>query len=362
MTVHYLCRAVVLLLMGASYACGPGNSTQEEQKDETATMSLETQVYEHVFGDDRPFDQCHASTLTSLGDGSYMLAWFAGSHEKHDDVGIWTTKGKPGDWEAPKMTAKIREDAHWNPVLFLDPEGKLHLYFKVGKEIDDWETWVKTSEDKGKTWSEARELVPGDRGGRGPVRNHMLVLSDGTWLAPASVEKNKVWDVIIDRSEDKGKTWEATDKLELDRSKIKGEGVIQPALWESQPGHVHMLMRSSSGKIARSDSKDYGRTWSPIEETDLPNNNSGIDVAQIDGQKIALIYNPVSGNWGKRYPITVAISEDNGKTWPIKYNIEEGEEEDDELSYPAIIYEDGHLVACYTWNRQRIAFWKGKVE
>lgn len=38
----------------------------------------------------------------------------------------------------------------------------------------------------------------------------------------------------------------------------------------------------------------------------------------------------------------------------------EGEAEDDELSYPAMFYENGHLVACYTWNRQRVAFWKGK--
>ncbi|WP_114748514.1 sialidase family protein [Pleomorphovibrio marinus] len=357
---NYLATVLVLLL--ACFSCAKDNKNNQSDKLDNESMSLETKVYEHVFGDDRPFDQCHASTLTSLGDGTYMLAWFAGSHEKHDDVGIWTTHGKPGNWSEPKMTAKIREDPHWNPVLFLDPEGKLHLYFKVGKEIDDWETWVQSSEDNGKTWTEASELVPGDKGGRGPVRNHMLVLSDGTWLAPASLEKDKVWDVIVDRSEDKGKSWEATEKLKLDRSQITEEGVIQPALWESKPGHVHMLMRSSSGQIARSDSEDYGKTWSPIVETDLPNNNSGIDVAQIDGEKIALIYNPVSGNWGKRYPITVAISSDNGKTWPLKYNIEEGEEEDDELSYPAIIYEDGHLVACYTWNRQRIAFWKGKVD
>lgn len=362
MTVKNIYLATGLILLMACFSCAEKNIEDKVEKVDKDPVKIATKVYEHVFGDDRPFDQCHASTISSLGDDTYMLAWFAGSHEKHDDVGIWTTQGKPGNWAEPKMTAKIREDPHWNPVLFLDPDGILHLYFKVGKEIDHWETWVQSSEDKGKTWSEARELVPGDRGGRGPVRNHMLVLSDGTWLAPASLERDKVWDVIVDRSEDKGKTWEATEKLELDRSQISGEGVIQPALWESRPGHVHMLMRSSSGNICRSDSEDYGKTWSPIVETDLPNNNSGIDVAHIEGQKIALIYNPVSGNWGKRYPITVAISTDNGKTWPIKYNVEEGEEEDDELSYPAIIYEDGHLVACYTWNRQRIAFWKGKID
>lgn len=361
---NLLFGAAAVALLSGVVSCG-GNqsdsSAQSEPAVEAAIVGIRTLEYEHVFGDDRPFAQCHASTIAPLGDGTYMVAWFAGSYEKHDDVGIWLSQGKLNNWSEPKMVAKLRNDPHWNPVLFNAPDGKMYLYFKVGKEIDDWETWVQYTEDKGKTWSEPRELVPGDIGGRGPVRNHLLVLSDGTWLAPASLERDRVWDVIVDRSEDGGKTWQATEKLELNREQVTGEGVIQPALWESKPGHVHMLMRSSGGYICRSDSEDYGKTWSPIEVTDLPNNNSGIDIAPLGGEKLALIFNPVSGNWGKRYPITVAISEDNGKTWPVKYDIEKGENEKDELSYPAIFYENGQLVGCYTWNRQRIAFWKGEL-
>lgn len=350
---------VLLALLG--FACSSGNSQEQEVAEEKQIMvkDLSTVEYDHVFEEERPFAQSHASTIIDLDKG-YLLAWFAGSHEKNDDVGIWMAKGTPDNWTEPELAVKIRNEPHWNPVLFRTPEGRVYLYFKVGKEIDFWETWVQYSDDEGETWSEPVELVEGDRGGRGPVRNRPIILSDGTWLAPASTELDRVWDAFIDRSEDGGKTWTATDKLELDRSIIEGEGVIQPALWESKPGHVHMLLRSSSGKICRSDSEDYGKTWSPIVETELPNNNSGIDVAHIGGESIALIYNPVEGNWGKRYPITVAVSNDNGKTWPIKLDIEKGEG-DDELSYPSIFYEDGHLVASYTWNRDRIAFWKGKL-
>ncbi len=349
----------VLALLGA--ACSSGSSQEEESGTEHRAMvkDLSTVAYDHVFEEERPFAQSHASTIIGLDEG-YLLAWFAGSHEKNDDVGIWMSKGTPDNWTAPDLAVKIRNEPHWNPVLFRTPEDRVYLYFKVGKEIDFWETWVQYSDDDGETWSEPQELVAGDRGGRGPVRNRPIILSDGTWLAPASMELDRVWDVFVDRSEDGGKTWTATDKLELDRSIVEGEGVIQPALWESKPGHVHMLMRSSSGKICRSDSEDYGKTWSPIVETELPNNNSGIDIAHIGGESIALIYNPVGENWGKRYPITVAVSNDNGNTWPIKLDLEKGEG-DDELSYPSIYYEDGHLIACYTWNRDRIAFWKGKL-
>lgn len=316
-------------------------------------IEIQTPNSEFIFGDERPFPQCHASTIEKLGNGEYILAWFAGSHEKNDDVAIWTAKGKPGAWTAPKKLAKVRNDPHWNPVLFSAPDGRLYLFFKVGKEIDDWETWVMESLDLGETWSAPKELVAGDRGGRGPVRNHILVLSDGTWLAPASVEKNRVWNAFVDISTDAGKSWQRTDTLALDRHLVLGEGVIQPALWESEPGHIHMLLRSSTGKIARADSKDFGRTWSPVYLTDLPNNNSGIDLVKMPSGVIALVYNPVSGNWGKRYPMQLALSLDNGVTWPIQQEIEAGSGVD-EFSYPSIIEDEGDLVFCYTWNRQRI--------
>lgn len=317
-------------------------------------------IKEFVFEGDRPFAQCHASSIESLGFGNYMIVWFAGTKEKDDDVGIWMSKGKPGNWSKPKLLVKVRDDAHWNPVLFNSQEGRLYLYFKVGKEIDDWETWVQYSEDLGETWTKPEELVEGDKGGRGPVRNHMLVLSDGTWLAPASIEKNRVWNGFVDRTDDAGVTWMPTETLILDRSIVKGEGVIQPALWESKPGHVHMFLRTSAGKIGRSDSKDNGITWSPVVLTDLPNNNSGIDVAQIIGETIALIYNPVGKNWGPRYPMQLSISYDNGQTWPINEIIEDGQA-NNEFSYPSMIFEDGHLIFCYTWNRENIRFVKVKL-
>jgi predicted neuraminidase len=353
---------LVFILAIIIFSCtSRGEQTSEYNlQNESEDMNISTVIYEHVFEDDRPFPQCHASTMIGLNNGSYLLAWFAGSHEKNDDVGIWMADGRPGNWSDPFMAVKIRDDPHWNPVLFNDPDGRIYLYFKVGKEIDYWETWVQHSDDLGKTWSTPQELVPGDKGGRGPVRNQPIVLSNGTWLAPASIERNKVWNVFVDRSEDGGKTWRATDTLQLNRNIITGEGVIQPAFWESKPGKVHMLMRSSSGNICRSDSEDYGKTWSPVYETNLPNNNSGIDVAHIAADTLVVIYNPVDENWGKRHPISVAVSVDNGATWPLIFDIEKGQD-DTELSYPDMFFEDGHLVACYTWNRERIAFWKGKL-
>lgn len=315
-----------------------------------------------VFGDERQFGQAHASTILRTKDHQYLVAWFGGTHEKHDDVGIWLSKGKPGNWSAPIEVAKIRDDAHWNPVLFRTPD-EIILFFKVGKTIDLWETWVMTSVDEGVTWSAARELVPGDQGGRGPVRNKPIVLSDGTWLAPASDEKKEVWNAFVDISHDAGKTWTRSPFLELNRDSIPGEGVIQPTLWESAPGKVHMLLRSSAGVICRSDSKDYGKTWTPVYKTKLPNPNSGIDLTVVgpaEKQTLVLVYNNSTGNWSDRFPISLILSHDNGHTWESGIDIETGSGED-EFSYPSIISYGDTVALTYTWKRQRVAFWEGKT-
>ena len=327
------------------------------KKSESSEKTENKPVKDFVFGDKRAFAECHASTLIRLEDGQFLVAWFGGTEEKNPDVGIWLSKGRPGHWSEPKEIAKIREDAHWNPVLQLAPDGTVLLYFKVGKEISHWETWVKKSADKGNTWSDAYELVAGDKGGRGPVKNKLIVLSNGTWLAGASNELKR-WEVFVDRSEDNGKTWKASSYFKIDTNQIKGKGAIQPTLWETEPGKVHMLVRTTSGIIGRSDSDDYGKTWSPVYNTLLPNPNSGIDLTRFADGTLALAYNPDAKNWGSRSPLSIGLSFDNGKTWKDKIDIETGKKTD-EFSYPAIISWGDSVAVTYTWNRQKIAFWLG---
>jgi predicted neuraminidase len=316
-------------------------------------------IHEHLFGDDRPFAQCHASTLVMLPDHGVLAAWFGGTHEGHPDVGIWCAERGRRGWSPPRRLAKVRDDPHWNPVLFGAPESSIRLHFKVGMEIARWETWTAVSEDRGRSWSQPRELVPGDRGGRGAVRNKPIRLADGTWLAPASIETPSRWDVFVDRSEDDGRTWLAGTLVPLDRSDFPGRGVIQPSLWESRPGHVHMLMRSTCGWICRSDSRDGGRSWTPVRRTDLPNNNSGLDLVRLQDGALALVYNPVAGDWAARTPLSIALSFDDGRTWPRRLDLETGP---GEYSYPAIVGFGDEIAVTYTWRRERIAFWRGTLD
>ncbi|MBW7461757.1 exo-alpha-sialidase, partial [Paenibacillus sepulcri] len=159
-------------------------------------------------------------------------------------------------WSSPEKLADQDDMPHWNPVLFRRDDGLILLYYKIGKTISSWTTMVMSSVDGGITWSLPKQLVEGDVGGRGPVKNKPVILSDGTIAAPASLEP--AWDAFVDLSRDGGETWVRSETVPLDHSVLLGKGIIQPAIWESHPGIVHMLTRSTEGAIYRSDSRDGG--------------------------------------------------------------------------------------------------------
>ena len=309
-----------------------------------------------VFEDDRPFASCHASTVVEAGDGSLLCAWFGGTHEKDPDVGIWMSRYSDGKWAPCRLAAKVgKMTAHWNPVLFRDPAAAtVYLFFKVGVDVPPWQTYWMRSEDNGATWTTPVELVPGDVGGRGPVKNKPIVLSDGAWLAPASTEA-KGWKPFADRSEDRGVTWRRTEDFRFDRKGLRCVGGIQPTFWESPPGRIHALIRTACGNLVSTESRDCGLTWEPVHRTDLPNNNSGVDALRLGDGRVLLVYNPVGRNWGKRTPLTLAVSTDNGKTWK---NLAHLETAPGEYSYPAIVSTSRGVAISYTWKRERVRCWQ----
>ena len=102
---------------------------------------------------------------------------------------------------------------------------------------------------------EPKETVKNDKGGRGPVKNKPIVLSDGTWLAPASLEgpmpgqKRKQWRAFADISIDLGKTWKPSSIILPSEN---GYGNIQPTVWESEPdtcAHASQILSRSKRDV-----------------------------------------------------------------------------------------------------------------
>ena len=314
------------------------------------------------------FKMCHASNLLRLKDGNVLTVFFAGTHEGEKDTAIYSCRALEGESSAPKLIARS-DEAHWNPVLFLPDESndtEIVLFFKVGNIIASWRTMVTRSHDGGISWETPWELVAGDKGGRGPVRNKPIRSSSGAILCPASLEDG-VWRSFIDISTDELASLHKSNEIfymqdgafspknkdiEVSLQSFAGKGIIQPTLWEDSLG-IHALMRSTFGKIIRADSIDGGRTFNTPYPIEMPNNNSGIDAAYLNN-KLYLVCNPVNGNWAKRTPIALFSSDDG-----IRFKEEAVLDSiDGEFSYPCVRAFKNNLYISYTYLRKNIVIEK----
>jgi len=310
------------------------------------------------------FHNCHASTLLPLEDGTVLAAYFAGTREGDPDVGIWLSRREAGTWQSPVCIAKVGPAAHWNPVLFRSGQG-IRLVFKVGRDVPTWKSWTQVSIDQGLTWSTAL-CYPEPESSCGPVRSKPLILSDGRMLAPNSIETETEWLPAVDESTDDGEHFTRLSMIPLNTQNpqatgyLAGLGAIQPTLWESARGQVHMLLRTTCGRIFRSDSTDGGATWCGAYDTGLPSNNSGIEIA-CRGRELYLIMNPSYGNWGVRNPLVVKKSTDNGVSFQPYATLENMAFDavtggSAEFSYPAAVIQENRLHITYTCNRRQIAY------
>ena len=294
------------------------------------------------------FASAHASTLVNVDRNTRVIACFGGTCEGHNDVGIYIVR-ESGYRRMLAAVIKVEELAHFNPVLYKRTDGSIILWFKVGHTPRDWKTWASTSYDGGRSWTDPMELG----GDFGPVKNKPLLLRSGILCAPYSTETDTDWTVHGAVSYDEGATWVFGDSIEYIDKPVtsKRSGVIQPSLWEDENG-VHMLMRSTWGKLWRADSAD-GIGWSRAYAVDIPNNNSGIDLVRMDSGVIALLLNPTSGDFVARTPLMLMLSHDNGNTFTDALILEDAP---GEYSYPAVIADGDRLCMTYTWNRETVVY------
>ncbi len=313
----------------------------------------------------------HVNNMARFGDDLYMT-WFGGTKEGDDDVDIYVAHRTQDGWQPAQCVASDPTIPYWNPVL-LPRADHLDLFYKISRTIAEWKTYRLRLDREGKPTGAPEELVPGDVGGRGPVKNKCLVLKSGRVLAPSSVEPTRdQWDAYVDISDDGGETFPLHIRVPMfrigDEKPIPSDkpywlmeraGVIQPTLWQDARGHVHMLLRSTEGLVMRSDSDDDGLTWSPVYATPLPNNNSGLDLARMDDGRIFLALNPVAGNWAARSPLWLYVSTDDGDSFSPFLLMESAP---GEYSYPCVLADGDRLLVSYTWNRVRFACWELRFE
>jgi predicted neuraminidase len=306
-----------------------------------------------------PFPFSHGSTLVEFPDGRLFCAWYAGSREKGNDVAIVASESPAGGkaWSPPRVLVDTPDKSEGNPALFLDADGTLWLFYQtmygsgegrtqVGTGWTTCKVKTMTSTDGGTTWSDERILV--DELGY-LTRNKPIVSKSGRILLPIHDERN--WSSRVLFSDDKGATWEMSGPIDCGLG--FHDGNIEPALLEREDGSILCLMRTGSERYEKvtarfrtwaSESVDEGLTWTEPVEVEVPNPDAALDLLRLDSGNVLMALNPVPN--GGRRQLSVWLSTDEGKTWRVSRDVENG---DKHASYPALVKgNDGRIHMTYS--------------
>lgn len=310
---------------------------------------------EMIFEGTKRYPSSHGSTIVETANGDLLSAWYAGSREKGNDVVILTSIKRKGEsqWSDLNIAADTPGKPEGNPVLFVTGSGRVVLFYQTihgGGEGPTTKTtgWsscdikYRESTDNGRSWGPENSI----RKEWGYVIRTKPLFVDGRILLPTHIETD--WSSLVMIGENNLSVWRQSSPIDTGEGFKKGN--IEPAVVELSDGRLLMYMRSGSKRcIWMSLSLDRGLSWSPPAETDLPNPNSAIDLLRLDSDGIILAYNNTSEG---RTPLTLALSDDDCKSWCCSRDVESGP---GEFSYPAMIQtSDGLIHLTYTYKREGI--------
>ncbi|MCX2730134.1 exo-alpha-sialidase [Saccharopolyspora sp. NFXS83] len=346
-----------------------------------------------------PDVQSHAANLMPLPGGDLGCAWFSGTQEGLSDIDVWFSRRAGGAWSEPVRISDDPTRSEQNPVLFPTPGGELWVLYtaqRAGNQ-DTAEVRVRTSTDDGRSWGPARTLIPASADGGVFVRQPVVVLDSGRWLLPVFRCPRPAtgrWRGDHDTSavlvsDDEGRTWRSHE--------VPGStGCVHMNVVVLADGELLALFRRRQADFVHSSRSADGITWSEPEPTELPNNNSSIQAVVLSDGAVALVHNASSAEqaterraslydeiddggpeestsdlpglafWGApRAPLTLAVSTDGGRSWPVRRDVETGDGHcltnnsrdglNRELSYPSLAQTaDGALHIAFTYHRRVI--------
>lgn len=346
----------------------------------------------------------HASFLQWLPDGTLACAWFGGTLEGRSDIFIYLATLAPGAtaWSEADRVSDDPDRSEQNPVIFTDPTtgapGLFHTAQPGGRQEECVVRFRPLARGATGIVSGKARTLELPKGGF--VRGQVAIRDDGAWMLPLFLCRTSAgarWtgshDVAaVATSADRGASW---DLVEVPDS----TGCVHMTLVPLGGDCIAAFFRRRQADfVHRAESVDGGRTWSAPEATDVPNNNSSIAAIALREGGVALLCNPVnaaqsearreslydelgeeddgrtdpSGGvpavWGiPRAPLTLCVSEDGGRTFPLRRTVEDGpgtclsnnalDGKNKELSYPAMIEgPDGTLHLAFTFHRRAIKY------
>ncbi|MCB1076659.1 MAG: exo-alpha-sialidase [Verrucomicrobiae bacterium] len=216
--------------------------------------------------------------------------------------------------------------------------GRIALVYLRKNSWDDCRPLIRFSDDEAATWTEPVVIVPDSEVGYYVVNNDRLVeLADGRLVIPAAQHNNPAQGkfspqgtLVCYLSDDGGQNWHRSAG-ELDGNPPAGQS--GPRITLQEPGVVELtdhsallFVRTTSGSQYFATSKDRCETWSPLQASELSSPVSPASIERIPGtENLMAVWNDhrniAPELKGKRTPLSVAISSDEGSHWKPSHHL-----------------------------------------
>lgn len=309
-----------------------------------------------------------------LKDGTLLFAWSCYYEAGKTENVSWDNGGANlvcrrssdnGETWTSEDEMIVRNDAmNVMSVSFLRLEdGRIALFYIRKLNASQSEILMRTSSDEAKTWSAPTSVTACVPTGWYVLNNARVIqLAGGRLLVPLARHALKEGrpearaSLVVLRSDDAGATWKASsfvDVADPDGTRVDTQ---EPGVIELRDGRVMMWARTSFGSQYVGYSSDGGETWGDFGPSGLIGPRSPATVRRLKSGALVAVWNdhrlnPELTPRGRRAPLSIALSQDEGKTWGASVTIEANLT--DFLCYTALYERDDGLLLAYCSKQMR---------
>ncbi len=317
-------------------------SAAEQSADSLVKQGKATRALQLPPAKDNPRNS--EGDFITLKDGRILFVYThftdgAADHSSAFLAGRYSSDGGK-TWTAEDETI-MPNDAQQNIMsvsLLRLQDGAIALFYLRKNSIHDLRPVMRISRDEGATWSEATEIIPASEVGYYVMNNDRVIqLQDGRLVLPLALHQNLPGSnrfnpnarFLCYYSDDLGKSWHRGQAAEVETQPGKKQPYMQePGIVQLKDGTVMGFCRTNGGSQYMATSKDGGKTFSTLKPSNIISPVSPASIERIPSTgDLLLVWNNHKNIRpelrGKRTPLTLAISKDEGQTWELVQNIED---------------------------------------